>query len=136
MLFLCQLLLYFQGAYALIQVRSLSFLNKKPLFEEKNHYLLHDKTGNTYKDVLIQSIEDAVENKVVTRKIAENIKKVIENFEINQIFGRKEIKSELNYGDSKAGKTIEIMLSLNVIKSVEGKGKGKYVLKSECARDV
>lgn len=98
--------------------------------------MLHDKTGNTYKDVLIQSIEDAVENKVVTRKIAENIKKVIENFEINQIFGRKEIKSELNYGDSKAGKTIEIMLSLNVIKPVEDKGKGKYVLKSECARDV
>ncbi len=104
--------------------------DKKPLFDEKNHCLLHDETENIFKDELIQRVEGAVANKVMTMKIAENVKRVIENFEINQIFGRKEIKNELNYGDYKAGKTIEAMQLLDIIQPVEGKGKGKYVLKN------
>jgi ATP-dependent DNA helicase RecG len=49
---------------------------------------------------------------------------------MNQIFGRKEIKNELQYGDYKAGKTIEAMQLLGIVVPVEGKGKGKYIFKN------
>lgn len=110
-------------------VRNNISINKKPLFEEENHCLLDKKLDVEPKILLIQIVEEAVKNKVLTPIIAENVKKVIENFEMNQILGRKEIKNELRYGDYKAGKTIEAMRLLDIVIPIEGKGKGKYILK-------
>ena len=59
----------------------------------------------------------------------ENMKEIVEAFDMNQIFGRKEVKKKLGYGDYKAGKAIEVMQVLNIVIPVEGKGKGKYILK-------
>lgn len=42
------------------------------------------------------------------------------------IFGRKEIKQGLGYKDSKAGFLIQIMQEFELIKTVKGRGKGKY----------
>lgn len=81
------------------------------------------------KEPLFQIIDNAVCNKELTPIIAGNVKRVVEIFDVNQIFGRKEIKKELGYGDYKAGKAIETMQLLNIIIPVEGKGKGKYILK-------
>jgi len=55
------------------------------------------------------------------------VKKVVETFDLNQIFGRKEIEKELGYGDYKAGKALEAMQRLKIVVPVEG--KGKYILK-------
>lgn len=117
---------------------------KKALFWEKNHCLPNEKPlfgeenqGFTKREILVepkillaQTVEEAVKNKIVTSIVAENVKKVINNFQFNQILGRKEIKKELGYGDSKAGKTIEAMQLLGIITPVEGRGKGKYILKA------
>ena len=65
----------------------------------------------------------------MTPTISENVKEIVEAFDMNQIFGRKEVKKELGYGDYKAGKAIEAMQVLNIVIPVEGKGKGKYILK-------
>lgn len=51
---------------------------------------------------------------------AGNVKKVLETFTFDQIFGRKEIKSALHYGDYRAGSTIEIMHQLELIEPVKG----------------
>ena len=102
---------------------------KKALFEEENQGLVAEKALFEPKKPLFQAIDDAVSNKVLTPIIAENVKKVVEAFDIQQIFGRKEIKNELRFGDSKAGKTIEAMQLLDIVIHVEGKGKGKYIFK-------
>ena len=60
---------------------------------------------------------------------AGNVKKVLETSTFDQIFGRKEIKSALHYGDYRAGSTIEIMHQLELIEPVKGHGKGKYRIK-------
>lgn len=117
------------GEKPLFEEENHCLLGEKPLFEEKNHGLINKEADVGSKMLLIQTVEEAVRNKVLTPIIAENIKKVIENFEINQILGRKEIKNELRYGDYKAGKTIEAMQLLDIIMPIEGKGKGKYILK-------
>ena len=54
------------------------------------------------KKPLFQVIDDAVCNKILAPTISENMK---------------------------AGKAIEVMQVLNIVIPVEGKGKGKYILK-------
>lgn len=102
---------------------------EKPLFGEENHCLVAEKPRFEPKKTLFQVIDDAVCNKVLTPTISKNVKQIVEVFDMNQIFGRKEIKKELRYGDYKAGKAIEAMQLLGIVIPVEGKGKGKYILK-------
>lgn len=103
-------------------IRNSTLTDKKPRFGEENHGLIDKKP-------LFQVIDDAVCNKILTPTISENVKEIVEAFDMNQIFGRKEVKKELGYGDYKAGKAIEAMQVLNIVIPVEGKGKGKYILK-------
>ena len=103
-------------------IRNSTLTDKKPRFGEENHGLVDKKP-------LFQVIDDAVCNKILTPTISENVKEIVEAFDMNQIFGRKEVKKELGYGDDKAGKAIEAMQVLNIAIPVEGKGKGKYILK-------
>lgn len=101
----------------------------KPLFEEENLGLLNEKSMPEQKAQLLEIVIKAVEDKTISPTIAGNIKEVIETFECNQIFGRKEVKNALHYGDYKAGSTIEIMHQLKLIEPVKGHGKGKYRIK-------
>ena len=103
-------------------IRNSTLTDKKPRFGEENHGLVDKKP-------LFQVIDDAVCNKILTPTISENVKEIVEAFDMNQIFGRKEVKKELGYGDYKAGKAREAMQVLNIAIPVEGKGKGKYILK-------
>ena len=117
-------------------IRNSTLTDKKPRFGEENHGLVDKKPrfgeenhGLVDKKPLFQVIDDAVCNKILTPTISENVKEIVEAFDMNQIFGRKEVKKELGYGDYKAGKAIEAMQVLNIAIPVEGKGKGKYILK-------
>ena len=104
-------------------------VREKPLFEEENLGLLNEKSMPEQKAQLLEIVIKAVEDKTISLTIAGNIKEVIETFECNQIFGRKEVKNALHYGDYKAGSTIEIMHQLKLIEPVKGHGKGKYRIK-------
>ncbi len=117
-------------------IRNNSVIDKKPLFEDENRGLVTEKPLFEPKKPLFepkkplfQVIDNAVLSKRLTPTIAGNVKKIVETFDLNQIFGRKEIKRELGYGDYKAGKAIEAMQLLKIVVPVEGKGKGKYILK-------
>ena len=113
---------------------------KKPLFNalnsqenEKNHCLNDGKSlfetsvstaENKY--MLYKKLEELQVNKSIGSVTALNIKAIIETFSGQEIFGRKEIKQKLGYKDSKAGFLIQIMKEIELIKAVEGRGKGKY----------
>ena len=103
--------------------------DKKPTNEDKNHGLKDKKPLIEDKNRLFEVVEKAVSDRRVTSIVAKNVKEVISAFETNQIWRRKEIKNELKYGDSKAGKTIKDMQLLDLITPVAGRGKGKYMLK-------
>ncbi len=110
-------------------IRNNDFLERKPRFEKENHGLVMEKPRFESKESLFYIIDNAVCRKELTPVIAGNVKRIIEVFDLNQIFGRKEIKEELGYGDYKAGKAIEAMQLLNIVIPVQGKGKGKYIIK-------
>ena len=119
----------FQERKPWFEKENYGLVTEKPRFEKENHGLVMEKPQFESKELLFQIIDDAVCRKELTPIIAGNVKRIIEIFDLNQIFGRKEIKKELGYGDYKAGKAIEAMQLLNIVISVEGKGKGKYILK-------
>lgn len=127
----------------LFEEKNHGLVRKKPLFEEENHGLLkeqslfeanndgfaNEKSMPEQKAQLLEIVINAVEDKRISSTIAGNVKEVLETFAFDQIFGRKEIKSALHYGDYRAGSTIEIMYQLELIEPVKGHGKGKYRIK-------
>lgn len=128
---------------ALFEEKNHGLVREKPLFEEENHGLLkeqslfeanndgfaNEKSMPEQKAQLLEIVINAVEDKRISSTIAGNVKEVLETFAFDQIFGRKEIKSALHYGDYRAGSTIEIMHQLELIEPVKGHGKGKYRIK-------
>ncbi|MDD3185777.1 MAG: ATP-dependent DNA helicase RecG, partial [Anaerostipes sp.] len=110
-------------------IRNSAMVDEKPRFGDENHGLVTEKPQFEPKKPLFEVIEEAVRGKVLTPTISENVKEIVRAFDMNQIFGRKEVKKELGYGDYKAGKAIEAMQLLGIVIPVEGKGKGKYILK-------
>ena len=127
----------------LFEAENHGLVREKPLFEEENHGLLKEKSlfeANNHgfaneksmpeqKAQLLEIVINAVEDKRISPTIAGNIQEILETFTFHQIFGRKEVKSALHYGDYKAGSTIEIMHQLKLIEPVKGHGKGKYRIK-------
>lgn len=113
----------------LFEEKNHGLVREKPLFEEENHGLLkeqslfeanndgfaNEKSIPEQKAQLLEIVINAVENKTISSTIAGNVKEVLETFAFDQIFGRKEIKSALHYGDYRAGSTIEIMHQLKLI---------------------
>ena len=97
-------------------------IDEKATVEDKKHCL--DEEND--KKALFETVEKAIAGKQITRIVGKNMKQILETFEKGQVFGRKEVKDRLGYGDSKAGKTLEAMLELEIVTTVEGKGKGKY----------
>ena len=80
-------------------IRNSTLTDKKPRFGEENHGLVDKKPrfgeenhGLVDKKPLFQVIDDAVCNKILTPTISENVKEIVEAFDMNQIFGRKEVK--------------------------------------------
>ena len=128
---------------AVFEAENHGLVREKPLFEEENHGLLkeqslfeanndgfaNEKSMPEQKAQLLEIVINAVEDKRISSTIAGNVKEVLETFAFDQIFGRKEIKSALHYGDYRAGSTIEIMHQLELIEPVKGHGKGKYRIK-------
>ena len=127
---------------ALFEEKNHGLVREKPLFEEENHGLLKEQSlfeannagfahesMSEQKAQLLEIVINAVEDKRISSTIAGNVKEVLETFAFDQIFGRKEIKSALHYGDYRAGSTLEIMHQLELIEPVKGHGKGKYRIK-------
>ena len=114
---------------AVFEAENHGLLKEQSLFEANNDGLANEKSMPEQKAQLLEIVINAVEDKTISSTIAGNVKEVLETFAFDQIFGRKEIKSALHYGDYRAGSTIEIMHQLELIEPVKGHGKGKYRIK-------
>ena len=114
---------------AVFEAENHGLLKEQSLFEANNDGFANEKSIPEQKAQLLEIVINAVEDKTISSTIAGNVKEVLETFAFDQIFGRKEIKSALHYGDYRAGSTIEIMHQLELIEPVKGHGKGKYRIK-------
>lgn len=64
-----------------------------------------------------------------------HMKAMITEVGLQQVFGAKYVANSLKVSKTAAIGIIKKMFSLGVIKPVQGKGKGKYMLNQETSKD-
>ena len=88
---------------------------------------------NDYKYIKLSkiSMERLLETKKFPREVVENILKVYDEVETNQIIGNLEVSKILGKSKSTAIRVIKKLKEIDVIVQVNGKGRGKYRFKYE-----
>ena len=88
---------------------------------------------NAYKYTKLSkiSIERLLETKKFPREVVENILKVYDEVETNQIIGNLEVSKILGKSKSTAIRVMKKLKEMDVIVQVNGKGRGKYRFKYE-----
>lgn len=80
------------------------------------------------KDALIKRIIQLKEAGTISQKDATNVKTIITDMDIMQVITVKEVMSILSCQTTKGRSVLKMMEMLGLIKTVQGKGKGKYIL--------
>lgn len=81
------------------------------------------------RETLISNGDDKLENFLDKNK--EYIKKLYNKFNLDSVFGRKEVMEVTKLKKSRASEIIKEMLVHELIEKVEGYGKGKYKFRIE-----
>lgn len=99
--------------------------DNKPLKNRELHinWIKEDREISTY------NYKDKLEN--FSDKNKKYIKKLYDKFNLESIFGRKEVMEVTNLKTSRASEIIKEMLVYELIEKVEGYGKGKYKFRIE-----
>ena len=80
------------------------------------------------KDALIKRIIQLKEAGTISQKDATNVKTIITDMDIMQVITVKEVMRILSCQTTKGRSVLKMMEMLGLIKTVQGKGKGKYIL--------
>lgn len=88
----------------------------------QNDASIHEKEG------LITKLHELESIKTVTRKDASDAERIIENVEVLQVITAKEVMIILSCKTTKARLVLKMMESNGLIRTIQGRGKGKYIL--------
>ena len=81
------------------------------------------------REISTYNYKDKLEN--FSDKNKEYIKKLYDKFNLDSVFGRKEVMEVTKLKTSRASEIIKEMLVHEIIEKVEGYGKGKYKFRIE-----
>ena len=87
----------------------------------------HEKSAIGHETSAIDIIKSAIAQQKYNESSKANILKVYDVIEKNQIFGTREIAEILDCSPSTARAVMTKLRDMEVVKAVNGKGKGKYV---------
>ena len=87
----------------------------------------HEKSAIGHETSAIDIIKSAIAQQKYNELSKANILKVYDVIEKNQIFGTREIAEILDCSPSTARAVMTKLRDMEVVKAVNGKGKGKYV---------
>lgn len=91
---------------------------------------LDEKLAIESEKLTFEKIKLAIESHASNEPTKNNILRVYEVIESNQIFGAPDIESILKCSTSTAKNVMKKLREMEVVEVVKGKGKGKYVFKS------
>lgn len=115
------------GVERKLTIKKVSVGIEKVLNDTKKVLNDTEKASNVQEKVLFDKLNYILENSAATRIMKNNILKLFEGLDENQVFGQKEVMEILNCGISNAGKVIGAMKELQIIQPVKEKGNGRYV---------
>lgn len=105
--------------------------NKKAVSDNFSDTLGNKINAYKYTKLSKISIERLLETKKFPREVVENILKVYDEVETNQIIGNLEVSKILGKSKSTAIRVMKKLKEMDVIVQVNGKGRGKYRFKYE-----
>ena len=105
--------------------------NKKAVSDDFGDTLGNKINAYKYTKLSKISIERLLETKKFPREVVENILKVYDEVETNQIIGNLEVSKILGKSKSTAIRVMKKLKEIDVIVQVNGKGRGKYRFKYE-----
>ena len=105
--------------------------NKKVVSDDFGDTLGNKINDYKYTKLSKISIERLLETKKFQREVVENILKVYDEVETNQIIGNLEVSKILGKSKSTAIRVMKKLKEMDVIVQVNGKGRGKYRFKYE-----
>ena len=112
-------------------VRSASFNNESTenaSIQHKNASIHQNDASIHEKEGLITKLHELESIKTVTRKDASDAERIIENVEVLQVITAKEVMIILSCKTTKARLVLKMMESNGLIRTIQGRGKGKYIL--------
>lgn len=117
--------------FIFVSIKSRKLIQILSYYIEDNSKLLKNRELhiNWIKEALISNGDDKLEN--FSDKNKEYIKKLYNKFNLDSVFGRKEVMEVTKLKTSSASEIIKEMLVHELIEKVEGDGKGKYKFRIE-----
>ena len=110
----------------LIQILSYYIEDNNKLLKNRE---LHINLIKEDREISIYNYKDKLEN--FSDKNKEYIKNLYDKFNLDSVFGRKEVMEVTKLKTSRASEIIKEMLVHELIEKVEGYGKGKYKFRIE-----
>lgn len=107
-----------------------SFLYQKSAIEGEKLAIQKEKLAIGSEKLTLKKIKLAIESHSYNEPTKNNILKVYEEIEANQIIGAPDIENILKCSTSTAKNVMKKLREMEVVEVVKGKGKGKYVFKS------
>ena len=99
---------------------------KKLAIGVENPAIGEEKLAIENKKLAIETLKLAIKRQKCSEPTQRHMLQVYENMDTNQIFGTSEITSILGCSDATARRIMSKFRSMNVVREVKGKGKGKY----------
>lgn len=120
---------YYTNAFMLQAVIYNTNVGKAGFLDEKLA-IQKEKLAIGSEKLTFEKIKLAIESHAYNEPTKNNILKVYEVIESNQIFGAPDIESILKCSTSTAKNVMKKLREMEVVEVVKGKGKGKYAFKS------
>ena len=111
-------------------LKKLAIAVNKSVIDSEKSAISTQKSAIESEKLAIDKIKSAIEQQKYNEPTKNNILKVYDEIEENQIFGTKEIEEILTCSPSTARAVMTKLRDMKAVAEVKGKGKGKYVFKS------
>ena len=100
--------------------------NVNPTIYVENPTLQNEKPDLDIKKLEIERLKSAIAKQKYFTHTKENLLKVYDSIETNQVFGAPEVKELLGCTITASKDIMKKLRDINVVKQVKGRGKGKY----------
>lgn len=110
-------------------IEKVGYSGEKLAIEDEKLAIQNEKLAIEGEKPAFEKIKLAIEHQAYNEPTKNNIIKVYEEIETNQIFGAPEIEDILKCSTSTAKNVMKKLREMKVVEEVKGRGKGKYIFK-------
>ena len=124
---------YYTNAFMLqaviynLNIEKVGYSGEKLAIEDEKLAIQNEKLAIEGEKPAFEKIKLAIEHQAYNEPTKNNIIKVYEEIETNQIFGAPEIEDILKCSTSTAKNVMKKLREMKVVEEVKGRGKGKYI---------